>query len=99
MLRLACSLLTERGIGVCAPVHDAVLVEAPADRIDAVAAETQSVLADAARIVLGGPTLRSDVKTVRWPDRLLDDESRAFWDRLMTYLNVPTGAEAAVGMV
>jgi hypothetical protein len=66
MLRLACSLLTERGIGVCAPVHDAVLVEAPADRIDAVAAETQSALAEASGIILGGPTLRSDVKTVRW---------------------------------
>src|SRR5205823_558017 len=33
MLRLACCLLTERGIRVCAPVHDAVLVEAPADEI------------------------------------------------------------------
>jgi hypothetical protein len=99
MLRLACSLLTERGIGVCAPVHDAVLVEAPADRIDAVAAETQSILADAAQIVLDGPRLRSDVKTVRWPDRLLDDESGAFWSRLMTYLNSPTGVKAVVGTV
>ena len=29
MLRLACCLATERGVGVCAPVHDALLVEAP----------------------------------------------------------------------
>jgi hypothetical protein len=99
MLRVACSLLTERRIGVCAPVHDAVLVEAPTDRIDVVAAETQSILAEAARIVLGGPTLRSDVKTARWPDRLLDDESGAFWGRLMTYLNAPTVAEAVVETV
>jgi hypothetical protein len=89
MLRLACCMLTEWGVGVCAPVHDAVLVEAPADRIDDVTAETQTVLAEASGIVLGGPTLRSDVKTVRWPDRLLDDDSRAFWDRLMGYLTAP----------
>ena len=32
MLRLACCLATERGIAVCAPVHDALLIEAPAGR-------------------------------------------------------------------
>ena len=32
MLRLACCLATERGIEVCAPVHDAVLICAPLDR-------------------------------------------------------------------
>ena len=34
MLRLACCLATERGVAVCAPVHDALLVEGPADRIE-----------------------------------------------------------------
>ena len=34
MLRLACCLATERGIEVCAPVHDAVLICAPLDRLD-----------------------------------------------------------------
>jgi len=29
MLRLACCMATERGICVCAPVHDALLIEAP----------------------------------------------------------------------
>jgi hypothetical protein len=94
MLRLACCMLTERGVGVCAPVHDAVLVEAPADRIDAVAAETRAVLAEASGIVLGGPTLGSDAQIVRFPHRLLDDDSRAFWDRLMGYLDAPARAEA-----
>jgi hypothetical protein len=79
-------MLTERGIRVCAPVHDAVLVEAPADRIDEITAETRAVMAEASGIVLGGPTLRSDAQTVRFPDRLLDDDSRAFWGRLTGYL-------------
>ena len=29
MLRIACIMLTEADIGVCAPVHDALLIEAP----------------------------------------------------------------------
>jgi integrase len=40
MLRLACCLATERGIRVCAPVHDALLVEAPTDCIDDVVRAT-----------------------------------------------------------
>ena len=35
MLRLAACLATERGIEVCAPVHDAFLICAPLDRLDA----------------------------------------------------------------
>ena len=31
MMRLACCLATERGVSVVAPVHDAVMVEGPAD--------------------------------------------------------------------
>jgi hypothetical protein len=96
ILRLACCLLTERGVGVCAPIHDAVLIEAPADRVDAVAAETRAVLAEASGVILGGPELRCDVKTVRRPDRLLDGESAPFWDRLMGYLDDPAGAEPCV---
>jgi hypothetical protein len=34
MLRLACCFATERGIEVCAPVHDAVLICAPLDRLE-----------------------------------------------------------------
>jgi len=33
MLRLACWLATERGILVCTPVHEPLLVEGPADEI------------------------------------------------------------------
>lgn len=36
MLRIACCLLTEVGIRVCAPVHDALLIEAPLDELDSV---------------------------------------------------------------
>ena len=34
MLRLACIFATESGIRVCAPIHDALLVEGPIERIE-----------------------------------------------------------------
>src|SRR5262249_26876308 len=47
MLRLACCYATERGIRVCAPVHDAILIEAPAEELDAAVEATQRAMADA----------------------------------------------------
>src|SRR5260221_3181041 len=45
MLRLACCLATERGIEVCAPVHDAVLIAAPIDEIESAVAVTRQARA------------------------------------------------------
>jgi DNA polymerase I len=94
MLRLACSMATERGISVVAPVHDALMVEGSADEIDEVAAWTQEAMAEASAVVLAGFRLRSDVKTVRWPDRYMDDRGREFWGRVMALL--PAESEAGL---
>ena len=83
MLRLACCLATERGISIVAPVHDAVMVEGPADAIDAIVAETQAAMAEASAVILDGFRLRSDAKIVRWPDRYMDERGREFWGRVM----------------
>jgi len=83
MLRLACSLTTERGISIVAPVHDAVMVEGPADSIDAIVAETQTAMAEASAVILDGFRLRSDAKIVRWPKRYMDERGREFWGRVM----------------
>ena len=47
MLRLACCLATERGIRVCAPVHDALLIEAPALDLEGAVEATQAAMAEA----------------------------------------------------
>ena len=78
MLRLACCLATERGINVCAPVHDALLVEGHADDIEAIVGLTQEAMKETGAIVLDGFELRTDAKIVRFPDRYLDDRGRAF---------------------
>jgi hypothetical protein len=87
MLRLACCLASERGVNIVAPVHDALMVEGPADAIDAVVARTQEAMAEASAIVLDGFRLRSDAKIVRWPDRYMDGRGREFWGRVMSLLS------------
>jgi DNA polymerase I len=52
MLRLACCLAIERGIEVCAPVHDAVLICAPLDRLNAEVARMRACMAEASRAYL-----------------------------------------------
>ena len=86
MLRIACILLTEEGIRVCAPVHDALLIEAPLDELDQAIATTKSLMQEASRIVLDGFELGSDVKVVRYPDRYMDKRGVVMWDKVMSLI-------------
>jgi hypothetical protein len=87
MLRLACCFATERGVEVCAPVHDAVLICAPFDRLDIDVATVQTAMAQASKTVLGGLELASDVKIVRWPDRYMDERGTVMWTKVLKLLN------------
>jgi len=89
MLRLACCLATERGINVCAPVHDALLVEGAADAIHEVVAETKRAMVEASKIVLDGFALRTDSKVVCWPARYMDKRGQEMWSRVMRLLHDP----------
>ncbi|QEG36314.1 DNA polymerase [Bythopirellula goksoeyrii] len=90
MLRLACCLATEIGIRVCAPVHDALLVEGAADEIRDVVVATQDAMREAGRIVLSGFELRTDAEIVAWPNRYMDPRGRALWDELTGILEDET---------
>jgi DNA polymerase I len=87
MLRLACCLATERGIELCAPVHDAVLICAPLDRLDADVARMQDAMCEASRVVLGGFGLGTDATVVRYPDRYMDERGAVMWRRVMALLD------------
>ena len=82
MLRLACIFLMEAGIKVIAPVHDAVLIEAPLDRLDQDIAKTRKLMRRAGEIILDGFQVRSDVDIVRYPNRYVDERGRDMWDRV-----------------
>jgi hypothetical protein len=92
MLRIASILLTEAGIRVCAPVHDALLIEAPLDELDAAITTTKALMQEASRIVLDGFELGSDVKEVRYPERYMDKRGVVMWNKVMRLLGQPAVA-------
>lgn len=95
MLRLACCLATEREIMVCAPIHDALLVEGPAEAIGDTVADTQRAMAEASRVILGGFELRTDSKIITWPERYMDDRGQRMWETVMGLLPESTTQNGA----
>jgi DNA polymerase-1 len=87
MLRLACCLATERGVEVCAPVHDAVLICAPLDELEHDVAVMQGGMAEASRIVLDGFELGTDVKVIEYPNRYSDPRGEQMWREVSDLLN------------
>ncbi len=79
MLRLACCFLTEGGVRVCAPVHDAVLIEAPSDNIEDTVRAAQQAMAAASELVLPGFPLRTDARIVNHPSRFLTKKGEPMW--------------------
>lgn len=95
MLRLACIFAIERGVSVCGPIHDAVLIDAPTERIEHDVAITRRAMEDASKVILGGFALRSDEepKIIHHPDRYVDDRGAKTWATVMELLRRgPTGA-------
>ncbi len=86
MLRLACCFATERGIRVCAPVHDALLIEAPLGQLEETVHQVQNDMAEASRVVLGGFTLRSEVVLIHYPQRYADPRGTKMWQTVCEVL-------------
>jgi DNA polymerase-1 len=87
MLRLACCLAVERGIEVCAPVHDAVLIAAPLERLEADVEAMHQAMRGASYIVLDGFELRADAHVVKYPDRYMDERGEVMWGRVMALMD------------
>ena len=78
MMRLAVSMAVEEGLMICAPVHDALLIEASIDDIEQHTVRLSEIMADASEMVLGaGKRCRTDAKITRYPDRFEDEQRGA----------------------
>ena len=86
MMRLAACLATERGVEVCAPVHDAFLICTPIERIEADVAGMRAAMDEAARAVLDGFPISTEAKIVRYPDRYMDKRGTVMWQQVMRLL-------------
>jgi hypothetical protein len=93
MLRLACVFAVERGLRICAPVHDALLIEAPLTILDQEVIRAQQAMSDASAAVLGGFRLRSEANVIRYPDRYMDDRGKQMWQTIMEVMGEMIGQE------
>jgi hypothetical protein len=84
ILRLANIFLHESGIRVCAPVHDAFLVECPEADLAEIVVETRRQMTRASKYVLGGYELRVTTQVLNHPQRLIDPKrGKCMWDRVL----------------
>jgi hypothetical protein len=91
ILRISCILAARHGIRILAPVHDAVLIEAPLARIEADVVLMQEIMRRASRVVLnsdasGTHELRTDAKIIRYPDRYSDKRGEDIWAYVLKHL-------------
>jgi hypothetical protein len=77
------------GVEVCAPVHDAVLICAPLDRLKEDIAAMRAAMAEASRAVLGGFELGTDAAVVLYPNRYMDARGQVMWERVTKLLLSP----------
>jgi DNA polymerase I-like protein with 3'-5' exonuclease and polymerase domains len=92
ILRIACILAARRGISLLAPIHDAVLIEAPTDRIQADVATMREIMRRASQIVLnasagGSHELRTDYTIIRYPDCYSDKRGAKIWAEVLALLH------------
>jgi DNA polymerase-1 len=100
LMRLALSMAVERGIEVCAPVHDAFLVAAPLNRLDADVVEMKFIMEEASRIALDGFTVKADCSefdgdgkrlefpmVIRYPNRFMIKRGAGMWNKVMKLLD------------
>ena len=80
ILHVACVLAERRDIRIVAPVHDAIMAEAPADQAEDLSAALDRVMRDAAALVLRGYELPTDIQMILPGQRYYDERGEAMWN-------------------
>jgi hypothetical protein len=87
IMRLAHSFLYEAGIQVCAPVHDAFLIECSATDLEDVVQEARRQMERASEIVLQGRRIRTKAHKLHPADRLIKKRGKDMWRRVINITN------------
>ena len=77
IFRLAGLMARRLSVRICAVVHDALLIEAPVERLELDILRTTECLERASRMFLHGLTLRVDPKVIREGERFSDEKRGA----------------------
>lgn len=86
ILRLAIILCVEHGIKVIAPVHDAILIEAPINEIETKVKTAQEIMEFASKCVLDFK-INTDVQIFKYPDNFFDSRGKVMWDAIWSILD------------
>lgn len=87
ILRMACIELINAKINVCAPLHDAVLIEAPAYKLERTAKLASEIMEEVSSNVLGGFPIRTETKIIKHPNRFHDDQGRLTWEQILSRIS------------
>jgi len=96
MLRLGIILAQEGGVQVCAPVHDALLIEASANEIDQAVDASRKAMMQASELVLPGFPIRVEAKVYDWTTHFSDPRGEVFWKKLWALPAVSTVSQLHV---
>jgi hypothetical protein len=88
MLRASVVLLIREGFVICATAHDSILFLMPLDGLAERVALAQEVMERVSLTFTCGLVVPTKVKIVRPGERLLDNETRPMWERIMGLLGV-----------
>jgi hypothetical protein len=92
ILQFAVMGLTERGIRVCCPVHDAVLTECRIEEIDEHADQVRRIMETAAETALG-LKIPASTEVFTYPHRYMDGRGRDMFARATDILDGIRGRE------
>ncbi len=87
ILRTAIILMGQEGLRVCAPVHDALLVEFDERHFERDLLVAQSLMAQASKIVLNGFEIRTDAKVIRHSDHFMESKGEYMWRKIEAILS------------
>lgn len=82
ILRIACYLLTEAGIKIVAPVHDALMIQVNLKTCDRDIEKAENIMREASQIVLKQP-LRTETLTIKYPDNYIDSKGKSTWEKVL----------------
>ena len=99
ILRLACILATDGKIKICAPVHDALLIEAPLDKLGHDIEKTKKYMQQAGETILDGFKLRTDVEEIHYPERYQDKRGFEMWNLVNKLLEQKRGGKQWIKMI
>ena len=85
LLRLAVLLAAHKGVRIIATVHDAILIEAPAELIDEHVRLAEEAMSEACRAVLSD-VIRTECQIIRDGERYYDEKGEKLWDIICQFM-------------